>query len=171
MASMVVTDTLGFLVGTWTVDRSVEDHRSGISGCFQGTAVLAGIPAEDGAEGVARASYHESGELRFGAHTGPASRRLEYVRLGGAVMLYFADGRPYTDLDLRPGAWRGEHQCVADHYDVRTVVRSQDELHEVWRVRGPDKDYDAATTLRRLSPPDAPAGDTPGLAVRLIRDK
>jgi hypothetical protein len=147
--SMAVIDTLEFLVGAWTVDRSIEDHRSGISGSFLGSAVLAGIAGQDDASAIARASYHETGELRFGAHAATAWRRLEYVRCGGAVLLYFTDGRPYTDLDLRSGAWRGEHQCVADHYEVRTLVRSQDELLELWRVRGPDKDYDATTTLRR----------------------
>jgi hypothetical protein len=146
---MVVIDTLEFLAGTWTVDRSIEDHRSGVSGSFRGSAVLAGIPGDDEAATISRASYYESGELRYGAHAGTAWRRLEYVRCGGAVLLYFTDGRPYTDLDLRSGSWRAEHQCVADHYEVRTMVRSPDELLELWRVRGPDKDYDASTTLRR----------------------
>jgi hypothetical protein len=150
---MVVIDTLDFLVGTWTVERSIEDHRSGISGYFQGRAVLVGSAAEEGTAAVARASYHEAGELRYGAHVGPAWRSLEFVRLSGAVMVYFTDGRPYIDLDLRSGAWQGEHQCVADHYEVRTVVRSLDELHELWRVRGPDTDYDATTTLRRAGGP------------------
>jgi hypothetical protein len=154
MVSMVVSDTLDFLVGTWTVDRSIEDHRAEVSGSFRGTAVLAGLPAGEGAAIVSRASYQETGELRYGDHTGPASRRLEYVRLGGAVMLYFANGRPYVDLDLRSGRWRTEHPCVADLYEVLTEVRSPDEVYETWRVRGPDKDYDAVTTLRRRAPDD-----------------
>ena len=143
---MTVADTLDFLVGTWTVERLIDDHRSGIRGRFDGTAVL--LP-EEGAEPVTRASYQEAGELRFGEHTGPASRRLTYVRSGGAVLLYFADGRPYTDLDLRSGTWETEHPCVADLYAVRTEVCAPDELRERWRVRGPDKDYDAVTVLRR----------------------
>jgi hypothetical protein len=149
MVTMVVTDTLDFLVGTWSVARSIEDHWSGLSGHFQGTAVLAGVP--EGAAAVARASYQETGELRFGDHVGPARRGLDYVRADGAVMLYFADGRPYVDLDLRSGTWRAEHPCVADLYEVTTVVRSPDELQELWRVRGPDKNYDATTTLRRVT--------------------
>jgi Family of unknown function (DUF6314) len=149
MVTMVVTDTLDFLVGTWKVERSIEDHSSGLSGHFQGTAVLAGVPQD--AAAVTRASYQETGELRFGDHAGPARRGLDYVRADGAVMLYFADGRPYVDLDLRSGTWRAEHPCVADLYEVTTIVRSPDELRELWRVRGPDKNYDATTTLRRVT--------------------
>jgi hypothetical protein len=165
MVTMVVSDTLGFLVGTWTVERSIDDHRSGISGHFQGQAVLVACPggeaacpgeevarlATGAAAAVARASYQETGELRFGDHAGPARRGLDYVRQGGAVMLYFTNGRPYVDLDLRSGTWRAEHPCVADLYEVTTIVRSPDELQELWRVRGPDKNYDATTTLRRVT--------------------
>jgi hypothetical protein len=149
MVTMVVTDTLGFLVGTWRVERSIEDHRSGLSGHFQGTAVLAGGP--EGTAALTRAAYQETGELRFGDHVAPARRGLDYVRAEGAVLLYFADGRPYVDLDLRSGTWRAEHPCVADLYEVTTTVRSPDEVRELWRVRGPDKDYDAVTVLRRVT--------------------
>ena len=148
MVTMVVTDTLDFLIGTWTVERSIDDHRSGISGHFEGTAVLAGLPQD--AASVARAPYQETGELRYGDHAGPARRSLDYVRRGGAVMLYFTNGRPYVGLDLRSGSWRAEHPCVADLYEVTTIVRTPDELQELWRVRGPDKNYDATTTLRRV---------------------
>ena len=150
MVTTVVSDTLEFLVGTRAVERSIEDHRSGISGHFEGQAVLVGHPAQQPAGTVPRASYQETGELRFGGHAGPARRGLDYVRRGGAVMLYFTDGRPYVDLDLRSGTWRAAHPCVADLYEVTTIVRSADELQELWRVRGPDKNYDATTTLRRI---------------------
>jgi hypothetical protein len=157
MVTMVVSDTLSFFVGTWTVERSIDDHRSGISGHFQGQALLVAGPGAEAARPgaaaapLARASYQETGELRFGAHAGPARRGLDYVRQGGAVMLYFTNGRPYVDLDLRSGTWRAEHPCAADLYEVTTIVRSPDELQELWRVRGPDKNYDATTTLRRVT--------------------
>jgi hypothetical protein len=159
MGTMVVTDTLEFLLGTWTVDRSIEDHRSGISGHFRGTAVFAPAEGEPGVEAegamaagsvaVARASFLETGELTYGGHATPARRGLDYIGRDGAALLYFTDGRLYIDLDLRAGAWRAEHLCSADRYEVRTVVRSRDQVREEWRVRGPGKDYDATTTLRR----------------------
>ena len=70
---------------------------------------------------------------------------------GGAVMLYRPARQPYVDLDLTGGAWDAVHPCGADRYEVSTVVRSRDVVQEYWRVQGPDKDYTAVTTLRRVA--------------------
>ncbi len=149
---MVIGDTLSFLIGTWTVTRSIQHRRSGLSGSFTGTATLAWVAGEGMPDALARARYREDGELRYGSYAGPASRGLEYARLGdAAVMLYFPDGRPFTDLDLRSGSWRGSHLCGADRYEICTVARSRDVVQERWRVRGPTKDYDAVTTLQRAT--------------------
>lgn len=100
---------------------------------------------------VGRARYDEQGELHFGAHVGPASRRLGYTRLStGAAMLHFVDGRPFVDLDLRSGAWRSAHSCGDDLYEIATIVRSSAVVQENWRVTGPGKGYDAVTTLVRV---------------------
>jgi hypothetical protein len=150
---MEVVDTFSFLLGKWTLERFLRDHRSGNDGRFEGsaTAAIVQAPAGVSAAAGARARYDETGTLRFGRHVGPASRSLELVRLEGAVvMLYFTDGKPFVDLDLRNGTWRSSHPCGEDHYEIVTVVRSQDELEEHWRVRGPTEDYDAVATLRRL---------------------
>jgi Family of unknown function (DUF6314) len=147
---MVINDTLGFLTGRWNLTRLLEDHRSGIAGSFEGRAVLAGAPPGNRLSAGARAHYQETGELRFGCHHGPAHRSLEYIRLDNAtVMLHFADGRPFTDLDLSTGAWRATHLCGADHYEITTFVRTRDVVQEHWRVRGPAKDYDAIANLSR----------------------
>jgi Family of unknown function (DUF6314) len=149
---VVVADTLGFLVGSWVVTRSIQDYRSGLSGSFTGEATLAWVPGERRPDAGTRASYREVGELRYGSYTGAASRSLEYARLGdAAAMLYFPDGRPFTDLDLRSGSWRGSHLCGADRYEILTVALSDHVVQERWCVRGPTKDYDVATTLRRRS--------------------
>jgi hypothetical protein len=101
-----------------------------------------------------RARYTERGEVRCGRHVGPASRRLDLVLvLNAAVMVYFTDGRPFLDLDLRTGYWLGSHLCGDDHYQIETFVASHDVVQEHWRVRGPTKDYDAVTTMRRTSLP------------------
>jgi Family of unknown function (DUF6314) len=144
---MEIPDTLGFLLGTWDLSRSYTDHRSGTTGAFQGRAVLATDPVA----GPDRARYEETGQLRLGSHQGGARRSLEYVRRqGGAVMLYRPGRQPYVDLDLTTGAWDAVHPCGADRYEVSTVVRSRDVVQEYWRVQGPDKDYTAVTTLRRV---------------------
>jgi len=142
--------TLDFLLGTWAVDRSIEDHRSGALGSFRGTAVLAAEP-EVGRPGDRRARYDEAGELSFGTHAGPASRHLRYAAGPDAavVRVSFADGRPFVDLDLSGGSWRAVHQCGADRYELTTIVRSRHIVEEHWRVRGPGKSYDAVTTLTR----------------------
>jgi len=143
-------DTLEFLLGTWRVARSIEDHRSGTRGSFAGTASLARAPSAGGFALGTRAHYEEVGELSFGDYVGPARRSLEYVRLdNGALMLHFTDGRPFVDLDLSAGAWQSTHLCADDRYEIATFVRSRNIILERWRVRGPATEYDAATTLRR----------------------
>ena len=144
---MEIPDTLGFLLGTWELIRSYTDHRSQAASSFQGQAVL----AMDATAGAGRAWYEETGQLSLGSHRGPASRSLEYLRRpDGTVMLYRPGRQPYVDLDLASGAWDAVHPCGADRYEISTIVRSRDVVQEYWRVRGPDKDYTAVTTLRRV---------------------
>jgi hypothetical protein len=142
-----IADTLGFLLGTWDLSRSYTDHRSGTTAAFQGKAVL----AMDAVDGPEQAQYEETGRMCLGSHQGTAHRSLEYVRQhSGAVMLYRPGWQLYVDLDLTSGAWDAVHLCGADRYEVSTVVRSRDVVQEYWRVQGPDKDYTAVTTLRRV---------------------
>jgi hypothetical protein len=144
---MEIPDTLCFLLGTWDLSRSYTDHRSGTTAAFQGQAVL----EMDAAAGPERAQYEKTGQMCLGSHQGAARRSLEYVRRpGGAVMLYRPGQQPYVDLDLSSGAWDTVHPCGKDRYEVSTVVRSRDVVQEYWRVQGPDKDYTAVTTLRRV---------------------
>jgi Family of unknown function (DUF6314) len=147
---MEIDDTFSFLLGRWTLERVLTDHRSGTDGRFGGTAVIA--QAQSGQKGPLdpRARYDEDGTLRFGRHTGPASRHLELVRLeSAAVMFYLADGTPFVDLDLRGGTWRSIHSCGEDHHEIVSVARSLSEVEEHWRVRGPTTNYDAVAILRR----------------------
>jgi hypothetical protein len=147
---MEIEDTFGFLLGTWTITRSIKDHRSGLAGSFEGRAVLEPATPDPGSPLVVEAHYGEAGEFRFRGHTGPAHRSLEYVRLPStAVMLYFPSRQPFIELDLRSGGSRTTHLCGRDHYEVSTLVLSDDLVREQWRVRGPDKAYDAVTTLVR----------------------
>jgi hypothetical protein len=145
MAARPITDTLGFLLGTWDVDRRIDDRRHGCEGRFVGTATLRTVT---GAAPAAR--YREEGELRYGSHAGPATRCLDYVRRGDlTVAVSFTDGRPFVDIDLRTGAWRGRHPCGCDHYEMATTVVADDVVEEWWRVTGPEKDYEAVTVLVR----------------------
>lgn len=124
------------LPGTWEIDRRVTDHAAGAAGMFAGAArwtpaVPADLPAPAGVEpsgpGGPVLAYHEQGELRFGAHRGPASRSLFYLgRPDGTADVRFADGREFYRLDPRPGRWRARHDCGQDVY-----------LLEGWLAAGP----------------------------------
>jgi hypothetical protein len=154
MGFVEIVDAVGFLLGNWWLSRSIEDHQLGIHASFQGTAEL--FEDEPGSSSVigGRAHYEEKGDLHYGSYRGPASRKLEYVRSDHATaMLYFADGRPFVDLDLRNGTWRSSHLCGHDHYEISTLIRSSTIVSESWRVWGPSTNYEAATTFtRRLDP-------------------
>ncbi len=142
---MRVTDTLAFAAGRWHLERLLADHRSGLEGRFTGQALLTGpdLPGDP-------LSYLETGELRFGPHAGPATRSLRYQGLpDGTVDVLFADGHLFYRLDLRSGHCAAIHPCGADQYEITYLVLGEDVMEERWRVRGPDKDYDATATLIR----------------------
>jgi hypothetical protein len=141
---------LDFLRGRWRADRVLTDFRSGQQGSFAGVAAFTVHLAS--AAGPALA-YLEQGELSFGGHHGPASRRLLYLPAGdGAAAVLFADGRPFYRLDLRSGACQAEHPCGPDSYLVTVRVLGPDAYLESWRASGPGKDYEMTTTLARIGP-------------------
>lgn len=151
MGIVEIVDAVGFLLGKWWLSRSIEDHQSGIHASFQGTAELFEDEPDSSSVIGGRAHYEEKGELHYGSYRGPAFRRLDYVRSDDAsAMLYFADGRPFVDLDLRNGTWQSSHLCANDHYEIFTLVRSSTIVNESWRVWGPSTNYEAATMFTRM---------------------
>jgi hypothetical protein len=139
--------TVGYLAGDWDVVREIADHRSGQAGQFRGRASFRSAADRRGC-GVL--DLAEQGELRFGGHRGPASRSLRYVgRADGAADVRFADGRAFFRLDLRTGSCRAVHHCRADRYAVTVTWLSPDCFTEIWRVTGPEKDYDMTTVFTR----------------------
>ncbi len=130
MMGMRVTDTLAFMRGGWQLDRVLTDHRSGTRGRFTGLALVS--PAAAGLS-PGEWQYTETGELVFGAHSGPATRRLRYQEQpGGTVAVRFADGRPFYVLDLRSGYCQAEHGCGPDHYLLSHRVLGQ----ACWKSNG-----------------------------------
>jgi hypothetical protein len=157
---MRVSDTLAFTAGHWRIERVLADHRSGTQGRFTGRATLSEPqPSEPRDPGLhspgpqgpgPELCYLETGELRFGTHTGPATRTLRYQgRPDGTVDVRFADGHLFYRLDLRSGRCVAVHQCRADRYEVTYLVLSENAMEERWQVRGPGKDYQATATLIR----------------------
>jgi Family of unknown function (DUF6314) len=138
--------TIEFLRGDWDVERLIRDRRAGQDGAFHGIARFRATADSQVLE------YTEDGELRFGSHHGPARRRLIYRgRADGAADVRFADGREFYRLDLRAGVSQADHPCRADSYHVVIARLSPDSFTETWQVAGPGKDYELATTYRRIT--------------------
>jgi len=152
-AATVGDDTLDFLAGDWNVLRWISDHRAGADGEFRGTASFRPRPDhDDGTPDHGALDYTEEGELEFGSHRGPASRRLIYSgRADGGASVSFADGRPFYRLDLRSGHCVAEHPCKDDQYVVTVKRQGEDCFTERWQVAGPEKDYEMTATYTRAA--------------------
>jgi Family of unknown function (DUF6314) len=148
-----VDDTFSLLIGEWKLERMLDDHLSGVSGRFQGSAVVQAAEPERGSGQAAAdvAEYRERGRIEFGAHSGPSHRALQFRRRNdGSVAVRFADGLPFFELDLSTGSCDALHPCRADSYQLSFELKSRDLLVERWSVRGPAKNYDAVTVWRRM---------------------
>ena len=159
-----VADTFDYLLGRWSVHRSLV-HRDGQAGTFVGTGAFTAVAGVD--ESARRARYQEAGSLRFGELSGQATRRLDYVAgtRGGPVAVLFGDGRLFIEVDLTAGSSTAHHRCGEDDYEITIRVLSAGVVEERWRVRGPAKAYDALTTLIRLGS----STSSPGLPDRGAR--
>jgi Family of unknown function (DUF6314) len=138
--------TLDFLLGTWSVERWIDDQLGGDVGTFQGTATF--VADVDEHVGV---RCDETGVVRFADYSGRATRRL-YLCEGAdsLISVSFADGQHFIDLNLRAGSSRDHHQCVNDGYDITTTVVGDDRIEEEWRVHGPAKNYVALSVMTRV---------------------
>ncbi len=142
---MDVSDTFSLLLGNWSLRRELDDRISGHRGVFEGVATVILDP-----EDPSVAAYEECGRVEFGSHSGPSHRALKLTRLpDGAVAVWFADGRPFFELDLSCGNAEALHPCHADDYRLAFELHSDELIVERWQVRGPNKDYDAETVWRR----------------------
>ncbi len=146
-SSLEGVTTLDFLVGTWSVERWIDDALSGEVGTFRGTATFVNAGDDD-----PRVLFDEAGVVRFGQYSGRARRRLVYSPgRGSLIEVSFVDGHHFIELDLREGSSTDHHQCASDGYDVTTTVLDRDRIEEQWRVRGPAKDYVAVTQMTRVT--------------------
>ncbi|MFY1676145.1 DUF6314 family protein [Streptomyces sp. WMMC905] len=141
-----IPDTLEYLTGRWRAERHVRDVAADITGRFEGTALLS--PPADASAGLV---YRETGRFAWRGTTRRAERTLWFRPAAdpGAAEVFFADGRPFHDLDLRGGLHRAEHPCAADHYRGEFTVLDADRWRAVWRVRGPAKDLSLTTEYTR----------------------
>jgi hypothetical protein len=141
-----------YLLGSWSVERTLRDRSSGTRGTFTGVARFS--PADD--DGL---DFHEEGTMRWptpdgGAFTGPASRNyiLQPADSPDAMDMTFPDGRPFHRMSFRETASQDNHWCDPDTYRVTYALRGPDEFSYSWDVQGPRKDLLLESVLRRLAP-------------------
>jgi hypothetical protein len=148
-------ETLDFLLGTWRVERTVNDHQRGERGHFRGTATFTRPGDVSNAHDGDRVRFDEVGDYSVGDYHGEARRSLDYVpSTDSSVAITFVDGRHFIDLNLASGESSDQHLCNLDRYEITTVVKNHDLIEERWRVEGPEKDYDAVASLKRITDED-----------------
>lgn len=140
-------ETLEYLLGSWRVHRTIFDHLGDDEGTFEGVATFTRREAPEPS-----LHFEETGDVCFGSYKGSARRQLDYVCASERFLtVNFVDGRHFFDLDLTHGSSTSVHLCNVDRYEITTVAQSTERLEERWHVVGPQKDYDAVTTLERIS--------------------
>ena len=126
------------LLGTWSLTRVVDDHRSGERRDVVGTAELVAVD-------VGRVRWTEAGTMSWPGHSVPVSRTLYVVREpDDRWWVRFEDGRPFHPWAV---GHQVEHPCAPDHY--RGLVVATGEPVATWTVTwdavGPEKDYRMVT--------------------------
>ena len=128
--------------GGWSIARNIEDHRSGQSGHFHGTARFCAVP-----EGLA---YREVGLLTLGqALPMTATRDYLWRWSAGRIRVDYADGRPFHDF--APADPVAHHSCSPDDYRVRYDFSDWPHWTVEWKVTGPRKDYGSRSTFSRTT--------------------
>lgn len=162
------------LVGTWRLQRQIEDHR--------GEDVTVTGLAEFTAEADGRIRWHESGTMHHVRTDLPFTRTMFLVpdhgpdqdhsqgqgptaRLAAAWHVTFEDGRyfhPWPGATAAGGGVGAEggptssgmdvvHVCTPDLYRGEFSERSSGRTWTlIWRVTGPRKDYVMSTDYTRL---------------------
>ncbi len=164
-----VLDLAGFLTGTWTAERRIEDRLNGVRGAFTGTlsftrqgsdqqgsetttpAARPDDPADLGAP--IRLLAREEGRLSMErADPVPVYRNHVWETEGSSAEVFFEDGRLFHPLDLSSGADAPAHWCSPDEYEGQVEALSSSEMRWTWRVTGPRKDLVLETRLTRPLP-------------------
>jgi len=125
--------------------RLIHDRRLGRTGAMRGAAVLA-------PHGPDALDWVETGTLALGDWRGPAEQRYLIDGIDGPCgTLRFADGRPFTALDLAGGACTIVHDCAPDRYEGALRLHGAEAWTLCWRIAGPRKDQTIRTAFRRMS--------------------
>lgn len=142
-------DLRAYLLGNWTVARTMLDRATGSRGTF--TGVVRFTETDDGGlcfreEGIVQ--WNPAGGTPF---HGPASR--EYLLKPSAspetMDMFFSDGRAFHRMGFGVRDHRDQHWCAPDTYRVDYTRLGPDEFRYRWDVTGPAKDLLLESVLTR----------------------
>lgn len=130
---------LDAFLGTWRLDRTIEDRRAGQTLSFAGLAKVTKTP-----EG---ATYWEGGVLTLPNGPLHGERRYHWAPVEHGVAVFFEDGRTFHSFSFR--AAEADHLCGDDLYRVTYDFAQWPKWTATWRVEGPRKNY---TSVSRYQP-------------------
>lgn len=133
------------LLGTWDLQRVVEDRLAGERRDVSGSATLT-------SDGPDRVRWSEAGTMTWAGRSVPVERTLYVVRGDGSWAVEFSDGRPFHPWAVEE---RVTHPCAPDSYDglIRVVGHPVEQWSVEWRATGPEKDYVMTTVHSGRRPP------------------
>jgi hypothetical protein len=148
-------DLRAYLLGSWTVARTLLDRSTGIRGSFTGVVRFTETP-----DGGLR--FREEGTVAWASvpgapagtpFSGPASREylLRPTESPDTMDMSFPDGRPFHRMGFGPQSHRDQHWCDPDSYRVQYTWTGPDEFSYQWDVTGPAKDQLLTSVLRRAT--------------------
>ncbi|QCB98692.1 hypothetical protein E5206_18730 [Arthrobacter sp. PAMC25564] len=143
-------DLRAYLLGAWSVERTLLDRASGTRGSFAGAARF----TETGDGGGLH--FHEEGTVSWtsyngGPFTGPASRDylLRPTDARDTLDMFFPDGRPFHRMGFSERSRQDRHWCDPDTYKVSYTMIGPHEFRYRWDVTGPVKDQLLESVLHR----------------------
>ena len=134
-----VGDLHGFLTGSWTLYRTLNDLRLNMPGVLEGD-VLVQKPSSGGdADDLV---YLEKGELVLGDHRESVHRSFIYkfpdrLKAGHLGEVHFEQGGLFHALDLSSGFQKVSHHDENDTYRGKFRVESNDLWTVNWFITGP----------------------------------
>ncbi len=154
-----VPDLRAYLLGAWSLSRSLLDRSTGSRGRFTGVATFTGT--DDGG-----LHYREHGTLSWtpaGAQTFTATASREYLlrpaETPDMLDMFFPDGRPFHRMGFANLTSQDRHWCDPDTYRVSYTLIGPEEFRYSWDVTGPAKNQLLESVLHRQP---ASADDGPG---------
>ncbi|MET4094960.1 DUF6314 family protein [Arthrobacter sp. UYCu712] len=153
-AAAAELDLRGYLLGAWSLTRTLLDRATGTRGTFTGVVRFTPLTDDGGLH------FREEGTLVWTSFTGkpftgPASRDYLLRPTGtlDALDMFFPDGRPFHRMGFGQQSSHDEHWCDPDTYRVTYTLVGPAEFHYRWDVTGPMKDQLIESVLRRTEGP------------------